>query len=162
MRNLTPQELQRKWPKLRPGNHEHRSDATPRYNCVAFANQDARHWWQPGLPGGRFHWPPGIRQDDSLKAWIELFVGDGYETSDSHEHEPGFEKVAIYVDISDMSPSHVAKSDGYTWKSKLGSYQDIEHSSLDLLEGNQECEYGIVERVLKRRMRSLNRKSTRT
>lgn len=34
--------------------------------------------------------------------------------------------------------------------SKLGRCQDIEHSSLDLLEGDQHWEYGIVERILRR------------
>jgi hypothetical protein len=152
VRNLTPQELHKKWPKLRPGNHEHRSNATPRYNCVAFVNQDDRHWWEPGKSGGRYYWPPDAIQDWSLDSWIELFTRDGYELSDSADHEPGFEKVAIYIDTRDMSPSHVAKSDGYTWKSKLGGYQDIEHSSLDLLEGDNECEYGVVDRVLRRKI----------
>ena len=87
-----------------------------------------------------------------MDAWVELFIQQGYEPSDSPDHEPGFEKVAIYVDIGDMLPSHVAKSNGSTWTSKLGAYQDIEHSSLDLLEGNQYCEYGIVDRVLKRKV----------
>ena len=47
-------------------------------------------------------------------------------------------------------PSRVAKSDGRVWKSKLGKGQDIEHFSLDVLEGNEADEYGIVERILRR------------
>jgi hypothetical protein len=60
--------------------------------------------------------------------------------------------VAIYIDLSDMLPGHVAVSDGQVWKSKLGRRQDIEHASLDLLEGDQLWEYGIVERILKRKI----------
>lgn len=119
---------------------------------MAFANGDERHWWQPQLHGGRYYWPSRIRQNDSLEAWVELFVNDGYELTGSRDYEPGFEKVAIYVDLRDMLPSHVAKSEGTAWTSKLGGYQDIKHSALDLLEGQQECEYGLVERILKRRL----------
>jgi len=55
-----------------------------------------------------------------LDARIELFVRDGYEPcNDRREIEPGFEKVAIYVDLADLKPSHVARSDGRVWKSKL-------------------------------------------
>jgi hypothetical protein len=69
--------------------------------------------------------------------------------TDSRENEAGFEKIAIYVDLTDMLPSHIARSDGVAWKSKPGKLQDIEHLSLDLLEGDQYWEYGIVERILK-------------
>lgn len=98
--------------------------------------------------GGRYEWPPHI--PDTLDGWVELFTEDGYELTNDREIEKGFEKIAIYVDLGDMRPGHVAKSDGRVWKSKLGRYQDIEHSSLDLLEGNQYWEYGIVERILRR------------
>jgi hypothetical protein len=89
-----------------------------------------------------------------LDGWVEIFTRDGYQLTNNREIEPGFEKVAIYVDLGDMSPGHVAKSDGRTWKSKLGRYQDIEHTSLDLLEGEQHWEYGIVERILCRPIKS--------
>ena len=75
-----------------------------------------------------------------------------YAPTGNREVEPGFEKIAIYVD-RERSPSHVAKSDGRAWKSKLGAYQDIEHSSLDLLEGYQLWEYGSVERIFKRELK---------
>lgn len=77
----------------------------------------------------------------------------GYEPTDSHEVEFGFEKVAIYVSLKDTEPSHVAISDGRAWKSKLGRGVDIEHHSLGVLEGQELDEYGIVKRVLKRKSR---------
>ncbi len=79
-----------------------------------------------------------------------MFTRQGYELTEDRNIEAGFEKIAIYVDLEDMAPGHVAKSDGIAWKSKLGRYQDIEHASLDLLEGDQYWEYGIVERILRR------------
>jgi hypothetical protein len=111
---------------------------------------DDRHWWQPEILGGRFRWANNV-SGDGLQAWTTLFLQEGYEVTEDWGHEPGYEKVAIYVDLKDMLPSHVAKSDGAVWKSKLGKLQDIAHTSLDLLEGDQQYEYGIVDRVLRRR-----------
>lgn len=148
MRNLTPAELQAKFPKLNSGNHQHKSNATPRYNCMAFANNDERTWWEAGMHGGRYSWPSKV--PDTLEGWVKIFTEQGYEITPNREIEPGFEKVAIYVDLADMLPAHVAKSDGHVWKSKLGRCQDIDHSSLDLLEGDQHWEYGVVDRILRR------------
>jgi len=150
LRNRTSAELEAKLPKLRPGNYKKASEATARYNCLAFANGDYRHLWESGKYGGRYYWPQGIV--DNLDGWTEIFTRQGYEMTDSRGIEPGFEKIAIYIDLEDMEPGHVAVSDGRVWKSKLGRLQDIEHESLDLLEGDQHWEYGIVERILKRRI----------
>ncbi len=89
-----------------------------------------------------------------------MFLREGYELTTNRHVEPGFEKVAIYVDLADMSPGHMAKSDGRSWKSKLGRVQDIEHASLDLLEGDQEWEYGIVERILRRPIKQAKKKAS--
>jgi hypothetical protein len=120
---------------------------------MAFANDDERHWWEPGFYGGRYYWPSGIKQQDTLESWVELFTTQGYVPVESREIEHGFEKIAIFVDLKDTMPSHLAKSDGRVWKSKLGKGQDIEHASLDVLEGDQADEYGIVELVLRRPLR---------
>lgn len=152
MRNLTTNELEAKWPKLRPGNYAIKSRATARYNCMAFANGDDRHWWQSGLHGGRHYWPPNV--GDTLEAWVEIFTRQGYELTSSRDVESGFEKIAIYLDLTDMLPGHIAKSDGRVWKSKLGRIQDIEHATLELLEGDESWEYGIVERILRRPLKS--------
>ena len=117
---------------------------------MAFANGDERHFWEAGKHGGRFYWPPDIRQDNTLEAWEQVFLNQGYERTENREVEVGFEKAAIYVDLDDLLASHVAISDGYTWLSKLGKGQDIAHSSLELLEGDKGDEYGIVDRILKR------------
>jgi hypothetical protein len=148
MRNRTPAELESKFPKLQTGNYSKTSEATGRYNCIAFANNHYRKWWESGLFGGRYHWPNGI--SDTLDGWVKMFTDQGYEFTNNRDIEPGFEKVAIYVDLNDQRPGHVAKSDGQSWKSKLGRYQDIEHASLALLEGDAGWEYGSVERILRR------------
>lgn len=142
--------MEAKLPKLRPDNYRHASEATARYNCLAFANGDSRHLWEAGMHGGRYAWPLGI--PDTLDGWTKIFTDQGYELTDKRDIEEGFEKVAIYVDLEDLLPSHVAITDGRVWKSKIGRLQDIEHTTLDLLEGDRYWEYGIVERVLRRKM----------
>jgi hypothetical protein len=159
VRNLLPHELIARFPKLRLDNHETKSNANPRYNCVAFTKGDERHWWEPELYGGKYYWPPEINERDLLKSWVRVFTSDGYEDTNNREVEPGFEKVAIYVSLEDKLPSHVTISDGHVWKSKLGKGQDIYHATLDILEGDQESEYGVVERILKRPVRMPNQKT---
>ena len=149
-RNLSPAELQALFPKLRLENFEIRSKAAARYNCMASANRDERHLWTPVIFGGAYYWPERVAREDTLQTWTEIFVNQGFELTNNRDVEAGFEKVAIYIDLTEMLPSHVAISDGNTWKSKLGKGQDIEHSSLDVLEGDEHNEYGIVERILKR------------
>ena len=122
---------------------------------MAFANHDERHWWEAGRFGGRYVWPE--KTPDTLEGWTDIFVKQGFEVTNFREIEKGFEKVAIYIDFSDMRPGHVAFSDGVVWRSKLGRSVDIEHASLDLLEGDQNWEYGIVERVLRRPIKAVRR-----
>lgn len=150
LRTIGPDELKKCFPKLDSGNYERVSKATARYNCVAFAAGDERHWWQAGLNGGRYRWPSHVKQAYSVEAVVEIFASEGFEKTDNREIEPGWEKIAIYVSLSDMDFSHVTMSDGLVWKSKLGKGQDIHHYSLEVLEGDQADEYGIVDYIMKR------------
>lgn len=150
MRTISSQELQQSFPKLTDNNHKRASKATARYNCLAFACGDERKWWEP-RPGGRFHWPPSVRPNTSLATVAGIFIADGYRETNDRDAESGYLKVAIYVELDDIDTySHVALSDGITWKSKLGKGQDIEHDSLDLLEGETSDEYGIVAMILRK------------
>jgi hypothetical protein len=150
LRTITQQELIQKFPKLNANNHARTSLATGRYNCLAFARADERKWWEP-RPGGRYYWPPNARWDTSLATVTNIFLADGYAETKNRDVEPGYSKVAIYVDLEDVdSYSHVAVSNGICWKSKLGKGQDIAHNSLDLLEGDQVDEYGIVAIILRK------------
>jgi hypothetical protein len=152
LRTIGPDELKAVFPKLVVGSYERLSKATPRYKCLAFACSDERLWWEAGRYGGRYYWPPDVTQSNSVAAVTQIFLSAGYEPTANREIEPEYEKVAIYVSLEDMEFSHIAKSDGRAWKSKLGKGQDIEHYSFDVLEGDQGDEYGIVERVLRKRL----------
>lgn len=151
MRTISPDELRKRFPKLAPGTFEPKSKATGRYNCVGFAAEDERHWWEAGCNGGRYYWPPRPhRQITDVAGVAEIFTAQGFEPTDNREIEPGYEKIAIYSSLDTLEFTHIARSDGQVWKSKLGKGQDIHHFSLDVLEGDQEDEYGIVEVVLRR------------
>ena len=78
------------------------------------------------------------------------FSRNGYQPCQSDQLEPGYEKVAIYVD-STGTPTHMARqlSSG-TWTSKLGRHEDIEHTTLAQLEGEGEDTYGVAYQILKR------------
>src|ERR1700733_6470337 len=126
------------------------SKATARYNCLGFAAGDDRHWWEAEANGSRFYWPQHIKRVTNIDTVSEIFTLEGFELTDNHEIEPDYEKIAIYASLDTFEFSHIARSDGKVWKSKLGSGQDIYHNSLVVLEGDQADEYGIVERVLRR------------
>lgn len=150
MRTITPVELQERFPKLNANNHKRVSRATARYNCLAFANGDERKWWEP-LNGGRYRWPSNAKRDTLLLTVAGIFKAEGYTETDNRDVESGYAKVALYVDLEDVdSYCHVAFSDGVVWKSKLGKGQDIEHDSLDLLEGQNKDEYGMVATILRK------------
>jgi hypothetical protein len=82
-----------------------------------------------------------------LENCIQTFSILGYKEETDSSFEPEFEKVALYSD-ADGLPSHAArqKGDGF-WTSKLGEAEDIEHDTLEALEGEA---YGKVKIILKR------------
>src|ERR1043165_9521665 len=118
------------------------------YNCIAWAVGDSEQWWWPSPDS---YWPPGLARENTLTAFIRMFENLGYESCESRELEPGYEKVAIYVGAND-TPTHAARqlSSGF-WTSKLGKLDDIEHKTLEGLEGQS---YGSVAHIMRRRLPS--------
>lgn len=142
---MSAENLENLFPNLKRAGYKITSEADVDYNCVAWAVGDARQWWEP-LPG--FYWPPGVRKEHSLATYIRIFVIHGYSPCDAAELEPDYQKIAIYVD-ADGIPSHVARQTGDgKWTSKIGELEDIEHDTLDALEGEA---YGIVFQIMKRK-----------
>ena len=124
---------------------------------MSYANGETHRYWDADgwpSPSAFYYWPANT--PNTLEGWASIFIAQGYEIVDStdrhfYDIELGFEKVAIYVCLKNLTPVHVSISDGHAWKSKLGDDYDIEYQSLDLLEGEEEHEYGIVGQVLKRK-----------
>jgi hypothetical protein len=139
-------ELEQSFPGLVEGNYSITSPNDTAYNSIAWAIGDTSQFWDDvGLKG--YYWPPGVGSADSIDSWKRLFLINGYEESDSREFETGLEKIAIYV-AADGSPSHVARqTETGIWTSKLGKAFDIQHWTLEALEGDQ---YGKIELIMQR------------
>ena len=138
---LTPSKL-REFPNLVVGEFTVTSSETDVYNCIAYAAGDTtRKWW----PRVRYFWPAKARFEESLPAFIEAFVFLGFEPCDAADLETGFEKVAIFC--KDDAPTHAAKQlPSGRWSSKLGDWEDIEHTLHAV-----ECPvYGEVKQILRR------------
>jgi hypothetical protein len=88
-----------------------------------------------------------VPRDETLQSFVLAFNTLGYTSCDDGKLEHGFEKVAIYADDAG-TPTHMARQllSGI-WISKCGGLEDIEHETLDALEGPI---YGTAVQFLKR------------
>lgn len=150
MSNDTLEEL---FPNLHSDNYQITSEEATRYNCIAWALNHTTLFWDPGMIGVRgYYWPPDAPKDDSVQAWVRIFEIHGYEKCESAELEESIEKVAIYGKVNGEA-THVARqlSSG-AWTSKLRKLEDIEHKTLNALEGDYNDiaanDYGAVVQIL--------------
>ena len=98
----------------------------------------------PGAPD--YYWPSEVTGTDELATLVQLYLDEGYEKCENGEPEEGHKKVAIYV--KEDRPKHAAlQLESGRWTSKLGNMQDIEHDTLEVLEGQ---EYGKATVFLKK------------
>lgn len=140
-------ELEELWPGLRTSDYCITSPQTPRPNCVGWALGDRHNFWEPGPPTRGYYWPPDVPHDDSLASWIRVFELHDYRLSENAELESSKEKIAIYLGLDGL-PSHVARQKSIgAWTSKLGKLEDIQHDTLEALEGD---EYGTVVQIMER------------
>ncbi len=113
------------FPKLTGGNYRVTSPKDFSYNCVAWAAGETSAWWDH--LGG--YWPESVKRDGSIAAYVDVFVSLGFERCATPEHEPGFEKVAVFGNGGQFT--HAARQlPSGLWTSKLGSLEDIEHQDL--------------------------------
>lgn len=131
---------------LRATGYTITSPATPDYNCVAWAAKENDRWWWPD-PSGTSYWPENAPREVTLDAFLVAFAALGFEICSSDVFEPGFEKIAIYVNAQG-EPTHISRQlNSGRWTSKLGPSVDIEHR-FDGLNGSSL--YGSVGRILRR------------
>lgn len=122
------------------------SEKTPEYNCIAWAAGDVNRWWWPDSME-QAYWPQNSPREESLEAFLHVYQSLGYELCENEEHEPTYEKIALFVSTNGI-PTHAARQvPNGRWTSKLGREEDIEHS-LRSLEGPL---YGTVSKVLRRK-----------
>ena len=136
--------LEAVFPRLTFSNFAITSDASARYNCIAWAAGDTSRWWWPDRMGQQY-WPSDAPREATLAAFIRAFESLGFQVCADGSPTSGFDKIVIYAQAG--SPTHAAKllPDG-RWSSKLGKSNDIEHD-LDALEGEA---YGKVVAFLRR------------
>lgn len=129
------------------GHYKKTSDATIRYNCLAWALGITWAWFQHEARTAGYYWPPGVEREWTLAAIRKIFSMHGYSTEGNLQLEPGWDKVAFYFD-GDGVPQHFARQlENGKWTSKLGDLIDVEHDNLECLEGPL---YGKVGLILKR------------
>ena len=133
-------------------NHRVTSPATIDYNCIAWASgyDDLQVWPNGGddlEDEPKLYWPEGLRNDESIAAFVEYFELLGYTPCDGPDFESGFEKVAIFA--KDGEPTHAARQlPSQKWTSKMGfDGVDIEHNDLECIAG---VRYGTASVFLKR------------
>ena len=135
------------FPNLRATPYRLTSPASAEHNCIAWAARDQERWWWPDAMG-QGYWPEGVPREETLSAFEQAYGTLGFVRCESADAEPGFVKVAIYA--QGPLPKHAARQlPQRGWTSKLGSLEDIEHDTLQALEGDR---YGKVVLGLKRRV----------
>jgi len=132
--------------KLRHSDFSITSNQDTRYNCIAWAAEKSDRWWWPAVG---YYWPPDFPLHVTVQNFLSVFATLGYTQCSSFDFEPGYDKVAIYLDAAGR-PSHMARQlpDGM-WTSKLGPLWDIAHKTLQGLEGTHPA-YGTLAIPLKR------------
>lgn len=135
--------LESLFPDLADWGYVVTSDIDYEYNCIAWAAGDKTQQWWPSEHG---YWPEGVAREMTVEAFIGAYATLGYASCDSDDHEPGYEKIAIYADEAG-APQHAARQvNAEHWTSKCGDYWDISHP-LRAIEG---AEYGRAVRFMKR------------
>ena len=135
--------IERHFPNLNGNNFRHTSDFTDDYNCVAWATEIEDDWVQ---------FPPYNTEDDysdSVNSYIDYFTKLGFELTKDIRLEKGVAKIAIYTnEVNEFK--HVARqlADG-RWASKIGNWEDIEHTTLDAIAGGSYGNHNIyMQRIV--------------
>ena len=134
--------LEGEFPNLSTVDCEILDERTRRYNCIAWAVGDKEHVWNHLSP----YWMG--QRTSGVEALVALFRDYFYyEVCSSFDAEPGYEKVAVYVD-ADGNYTHAAKLlDDGRWTSKLGDLWLISHPSPQSLAGGF---YGDLHCIMRR------------
>src|SRR6266404_4099638 len=130
-------DLEALFPNLRNAVFLITSEPDEAYNCIAHAAGISDIPWWPAAEGTPdVYWPSAVVREETLEAFEAAYAVIGYMPCDGPDLEPGFEKIALFADARG-NPTHAARqlSSG-AWTSKLGQLDDIEHATLEALEGD--------------------------
>lgn len=140
---------------IKPGDYDpdNVSPQTDSYNCIAYAmGIQTRKWWPATWLKDDYDWPEHLPRQDQFQETLDNFTQAfellRYRVCKNPNLVSGIEKVAIYVGPWN-NPLHAAiQLESGVWASKCGDFEDIQHKSLQSLEGNT---YGKVARYMHRR-----------
>lgn len=132
------------FPNLHQDNCRITSPKDKRYNCIAWAAESSVRWWWPSDWG---YWPPGVKREPTLDAFIDAFRQLRYQACADGSLETGYQKIALYADNLG-TPTHAARQlPNGEWTSKLGEIEDITHVTVDDLNGPS---YGTPVQFMRR------------
>jgi hypothetical protein len=123
-----PKRFFKDFPRLTPKKVKVTSQATPFYNCIAWAAGQNGRWWWPSMVT---FWPRGVPMEDTEGAFIQAFGTLGYSPCVTSTQENGQEKVALYATGNRITHAARQLPNG-RWTSKIGKNVDIEHELSDL------------------------------
>lgn len=149
LHSLSRHDIEHCFPSLSGDNYLITSPQTPEYNCIAWAAGDTEAWWWPDR-NNQYYWPPSVPRTETIDSFIRAYALQGYNVCQTADYEDGFEKIALYTDPQGK-PTHAARqlNSGH-WTSKLGNWEDIEHFTLEGLNGTP---YGAVALIMKRQVK---------
>ena len=125
-----------RFPNAKTEGYTDRSPKCKFYNCIAWAaGEILRPWW----PNSNMaYWPDNVPSRVTVFAFLRLFRSLGYESCPDDSYEEGYEKIAIYALNQDVKHAARQLPNGH-WTSKIGSNIDIEHNTIEALEGPFYC-----------------------
>ena len=129
------------FPNIAEAGYQITSEPADEYNCIAWAAGSNTEWWSHVIG---YRWP--AERASEVESLVQLFASMGYEICDNAELEEGIEKVVIFA--QDGRWSHATRQlENGQWTSKLGLFEDIEHSTAESLVGDF---YGSVHCTMRR------------
>lgn len=117
------------------------------YNCISWALGDSSIWTWPNHPDERdefMMWENKLGYSEDIKTFIEYYEMRGYMLCDEKEQAEG--TIALYAVGHECKHAARRLANGL-WTSKLGPWNDIQHSSPQSLEGDM---YGKVYCYMKK------------
>lgn len=111
-------------------NFQITSPNTDKYNCISWAiGKDNIWFWPPlGQPlDDDQYWPEGLADNIRIETFIQAMETEGFEVCPEDE-ELIAKEIALYSKNGECTHGSRQLQDG-TWTSKLGMYNDIQHST---------------------------------
>ena len=144
---MTDEEIKSYWPNLSKEHFEFTSLKTISYNCLAWATGNNRNWMDMYVFQARYDLDMDTL-DHSAEGYASFLQQHfGFERCDNGDFEKGMEKIALFED-NNKEWSHASRLlENGKWTSKMGRWEDIEHASLEVLQGKF---YGQLKIFMKR------------